>query len=127
MFIVGLLQWWYGAGWARQLAYVRDHIIGVYDYFSIDLLISSWFSPFRQISAGKVQGSLEVQWRAFVDRTISRFIGAFMRTALIVGGIIALMCFSVASIAAVVLWALLPVAPVVGLLLTLIGWMPWTA
>lgn len=125
MFIVGLLQWWYGDGWARQLIYARDRVIGAYDYFSIDLLVKSWFAPFRQISAGKVRGSLQVQWRAFVDRTISRFIGAFMRTILIIAGIVVIAAYCVAGVLALFAWALIPFAPLVGLALTLIGWSPW--
>lgn len=127
MFIVGLLQWWYGDGWVRQVAYARDRIAGIYDYFSIDLLARSWFAPFRQISAGKVQGSLEAHWRAFVDRMISRFIGAFMRTILIVAGVISVLVFSFASLIVVALWALLPFAPFAGAYLAFIGWLPWMA
>ncbi len=125
MFIVGLLEWWYGDGWAKQLVYARDRVLGIYDYFSIDLLAKSWLAPFRQISAGKIQGSLQVQWRAFVDRTISRFIGAFMRTILIMFGCVAIVLFSIASVVAVLLWAVLPFTPLVGLYLAVIGWLPW--
>ena len=124
---MGFFQWWYGDGWARQVVYARDKVAGVYDYFSIDLLVKSWFAPFRQISAGKVRGSLQVQWRAFLDRTISRFIGAFMRTLLIIIGAMCLLVFSVGGALAIALWALLPLFPVAGIVLAAIGWVPWTA
>lgn len=125
MFIIGLLQWWYGEGWARQFYNAKTRLRGLYDYFSIDLLLVSWFAPFRQIDAGAVHGSFAVQWHAFVDKSISRFIGAFMRTILIIAGVIALFCFCIASIVAVLLWAVLPLAPLIGLYLTVIGWLPW--
>lgn len=126
MFIVSLLHWWYGDGWARQIAYARNRVAGLYDYFSIDLLIKSWFAPFRQISAGKVQGSLGVHWQAFVDRTISRFVGAFMRSLLIFIGGLTLAVYVIASLLAVALWAALPIFPIIGAVLALIGWLPWT-
>lgn len=78
MFIVGLLSWWYGAGWVAEAKRVRERIASTADYFSIDLLVKTLFSPFRQISAGKVNGPLGVKWRAFVDRLISRCIGALI-------------------------------------------------
>lgn len=127
MFIVSLLQWWYGDGWARQLAYARDRVIGIYDYFSVDLLVKSWVAPFRQISAGTVQGPLQAHWHAFLDRTISRFVGAFMRTILIVAGAIAIVVYGFAGLLAVFAWGLLPLAPFIGLFLAVIGWLPWTA
>lgn len=125
MFILGLLQWWYGDGWARQVAGARNRVVGVYDYFSIDLLAKSWLAPFRQISAGKVNGSLAIQWNAFVDRTISRFVGAFMRTILIVIGLTSIILFSIYGAISVFAWGLLPFAPLIGLCLSMIGWIPW--
>lgn len=125
MLIVGFLQWWYGAGWKRQFASWSNRLAGVNDYFSIDLLIKSWFSPFRQISAGKVEGSLSVRWSAFVDKTISRFIGAFMRTALIILGLASLLITSVVSIVGLVGWLLVPAFPFLGIATAFTGLYLW--
>ena len=86
MIIVWALSWWYGAGWKACLRGLRERLVSSYDYFSIGLLAKTLFAPFRQISAGKVRGPIGLQWRAFVDRLISRFIGAFVRLILIVVG-----------------------------------------
>lgn len=125
MFLVGLLQWWYGAGWKQLLARMRSRLAGVYDYFSIDLLARTLFAPFRQISAGKVQGSLQVQWRAFVDRLVSRFIGGIVRLAMIITGIISLFIFAIMNILASIIWLIMPMAPALGVAIWLIGWVPW--
>lgn len=125
MFAVGLLQWWYGLGWKRQLATFKSRLAGVYDYFSVDLLVRSWFAPFRQISAGKVQGPLAVQWHAFVDRTISRFIGAFMRTVIILVGIITILLSVILNFVFLAFWLAAPVLPVIGLVLMLAGVQVW--
>ena len=126
MFVVALLQWWYGAGWKRQLVAFRDHIAGTYDYFSIDLLARSWFAPFRQISAGKVQGSLAVHWRAFVDRTISRFIGALMRTIIMLVGTVAIALSCIVGVAVVMVWLVVPFIPVALGVLAFMGVQAWT-
>lgn len=123
---MGLLEWWYGAGLVRQLRSYQQAIIGAYDYFSIDLLVRSWFAPFRQIAAGGVRGSLAMQWRAFVDRTVSRFIGAFMRTVLIVIGLIAIAITGVGCVLLTILWLAAPFLPVVGAVLAVVGVHVWS-
>lgn len=126
MFIVGLLTWWYGAGWKRRAVAVYEKLAGVYDYFSLDLLLRTLFSPFRQISAGKVQGPLAVQMRALVDNLISRVIGAIVRSLMIIIGIVAIVISVTMGLISIVLWAAVPLAPVIGLIFAMMGWVPWT-
>lgn len=125
MFIVGMLAWWYSAGWKRCLLNVVDNLAGLYDYFSFELLIKTLFSPFRQISAGRVRGSLEVQFRAWLDRLISRVIGAFVRLIVIIVGTLTLVVASVIGLVRIVLWPIVPWLPIVGLIVALAGWVPW--
>ena len=124
MVIVWALSWWYGAGWRARLISLRNQLASSYDYFSIGLLLGSLFSPFRQISAGKVRGPIGVQLRAFVDRQISRIIGACVRVILIITGSLWLAIQAVVGGMAIVLWALVPLLPLVGLVLMLSGWVP---
>lgn len=125
MFIAGILQWWYGPGWRQRISLLRERLAGTMDYFSIDLLLKTFFSPFRQISAGKVSGPLGVQMRAFFDRLISRVIGAMIRFVVMIIGLLAIMLHAVIGAIAVVLWGVLPLVPVAGFILFIAGWMPW--
>ena len=124
MFIVGLLSWWYGTGWRQRSQIVRGRLASTIDYFSIDLLLKTFFSPFRQISAGKVSGSLGVQWRAFVDRLISRCIGAIVRFILIIIGSVVILFWGAIGLVSLALWAVIPLLPIVGLGAMFIGWTP---
>lgn len=126
MFIVGILGWWYGTGWKQRVRMVKERLLGVIDYFSIDLLAGTLFSPFRQISAGKVNGSLNMQLHAFFDRLISRIIGATIRSFMILFGIIAIIVYGVLGGFWLIMWAFIPLFPLFGLLLFVTGWMPWT-
>jgi len=126
MFIVAILKWWYGAGWYHQILGVRQHLIGTLDYFSIDLLARTLFSPFRQISAGKVNGPLGVQMRAFFDRLISRLIGAMVRASMILIGLVAIILSACAGTVIAMLWICVPVLPIIGVVLCAAGWMPWS-
>jgi hypothetical protein len=125
MFIVGILSWWYGAGWQRRFAMLRERLATTSDYFSIDLLATTLFAPFRQISAGQVNGPLGVKFRAFLDKLISRFIGAMVRSTMIVIGVAAILLHSVIGCAILVVWALVPLLPFVGFGLYVMGWLPW--
>lgn len=128
MFIVGMLSWWYSAGWIARARLIRERIASAVDYFSISLLLRTLFSPFRQISAGKVDGSIAVKWRAFIDRTISRVIGAFVRTIIIVIGLVTIAVYCVIGLVTLVVWAVIPLFPFIGFLLFISGWVPvvWT-
>jgi hypothetical protein len=119
MFIVGLVSWWYGAGWRQRVSFAGDQLASVYDYFSVDLLLRTMFSPFRQISAGSVKGPIGVQLRAWFDQLISRTIGFFVRTLIIMVGSITLFLTACLQIIFVVLWALVPLAPIAGIVMAL--------
>lgn len=125
MFIVGLLSWWYGEGWKRQVFAVRDYLAGMYDYFSLGLLVKTLFAPFRQISAGRVRGSFDAQFRAWIDRLVSRAVGAVVRTIVLAIGIAALAVASIIGAVVIVMWPVVPVMPVLALVNGMIGWVPW--
>ena len=125
MFIVGLFSWWYGAGWKRNLLHVREKLASLYDYFSLGLLVKTLFAPFRQISAGNVDGSLEVNARALFDRLISRCVGACVRSIILVIGALVLSLRAILGLIQILAWPLVPTMPVIAVVLAMMGWVPW--
>ena len=126
MIIWGMMTWWYGAGWRQCLDQVKDRIAATLDYFSVGLLIKTLVAPYRQISASQVRGSLDVQIRAFFDRLISRFVGLMLRLIMIGVGTIIIFFNIVIGGVLLIFWAFVPLLPIVGLILFLLGWMPWS-
>jgi hypothetical protein len=124
MFLVGMLNWWYGQGWRERIRKSGSHLSGVVELFSIGQLLSTLFSPFRQISAGRVSGSATVQVRAFFDKVISRIIGAIVRTIVIIAGLLTLAVQAVYQCVVLILWLVLPLFLIVGCILAVIGWTP---
>ncbi len=124
MFLVGILSWWYGDGWRQRYDLIFSRLARISDYFSIGLLLSTLFAPYRQISAGNVSGSIGVQARAFIDRLISRFVGLFMRLFMVIFGLIALTFQVITGGIVLIFWMLIPAFPLVGLILFAIGWTP---
>ena len=115
------LSWWYGEGWLSQIGEVRERLLRVNDRYSISLLVTTLFAPFRQISAGNVRGPLGVQLRAWFDRLISRFIGAGVRSVLILVGLLAVIIECSVGLIRLAGWPLLPLLPVAGLIMSLSG------
>lgn len=127
MFLVGILSWWYGDGWMQRAGLIRERLARTLDFFSISLLFKTLFSPFRQISAGKIRGPIGVQIHAFFDRLTSRIIGAMVRTFMIVAGVTVIALHIVWGLIVLAGWALVPLLPIAGILLFSIGWAPtWT-
>lgn len=121
MSIIGILRWWYGAGLVWRAGRLADRLAAMADYFSFATLITTWFAPFRQISAGPVRGPIGIQIRAWGDRLVSRVIGAIMRTILMLVGVVAMLGLAALSLVWLVVWLVTPWLPVVGLGLALTG------
>jgi len=127
MVIWGMLAWWYTDGWYQCWLGFKERLESTFDYFSINLLLKTLFAPFRQISAGNVRGSLDVQLRAFLDRLISRCIGMVVRLVMIlVGAVTILLTFIIGGLT-LFFWALVPILPFIGLILFALGWLPWSS
>ena len=116
--------WWYGEGWSRVLRSLGRRLHLILEAFSVSELLGTLFSPFHQISAEQVRGSLSVQFRALGDRLFSRIFGAVIRSIFIIAGLVVAGVVAVMSIVEIVVWPILPLAPLIGLILTFIGWVP---
>ncbi|HPF31002.1 MAG TPA: hypothetical protein PLO25_01675 [Candidatus Saccharibacteria bacterium] len=121
MFLVGILSWWYGDGFSRRIQLIKERLISSIDFFSIDILLSSFFAPFRQISAGNVSGPIGDQIRAFFDKLLSRIVGAIVRSFVIFFGLIVIFLQLIFSLLTIIVWLILPTFPVIGLILTAVG------
>ncbi len=128
MFLVGLISWWYGRGWTDQWARTTQRFATTLDFFSIGQLLSTLFSPFRQISAGNgSDGTFGGAMRAFLDKLISRVIGSIIRFFTILFGVVVIIVQAFYSFVVLFAWWFVPLLPIVGAILFAIGWVPsWT-
>ena len=116
-----MFSWWYGAGWRQQVKKAQLRLAGLADFFSIGLLIETFGSPFRQISAGgRVKGSLEVKIRVFLDRLISRLIGMAIRAFMIIFGSITLGLYALLLGLGIIIWGIIPFSPLIGAVLSVL-------
>ena len=124
MVIMSLLSWWYVEGWREQLTRIKWAFIRMADRFSIGLLIKTLFAPFRQISADEQARGNNLA-TVITDKLVSRLIGCFMRTIMIIVGTITLILLAIVSAIRMLMWPLLPVLPIVGVILMVVVGAPW--
>ncbi|HET8690149.1 MAG TPA: hypothetical protein VFL81_01820 [Candidatus Saccharimonadales bacterium] len=127
MLLVGFISWWYGLGWRDQLSLFGQRLARVADQWSIGSLSGSLFAPFRQLDTGRIKGPLGIQLRAMLDKLISRFIGAMVRSVVIVIGLLAFVLTILVGLLWLVIWPFLPVFPIIGFMLMAHGWLPWSS
>jgi len=121
MLVGALFSWWYGVGLREQIAKIKMSFVVNNDRFSIGLLLRTLFQPFRQISADSGGRSVEERMRSGFDKLISRFIGAIVRSFVIIAGLIVTIFMAVISFIRIVLWLTMPALPIVGVIILIMG------
>ncbi len=123
MLITEIFCWWYRSGWLVFLRQLKLSLSNIVDFFSMSDLLRTLFQPFRQISASHAaaDSSLELKFRTFLDRLISRIVGFFSRLVLLLAGTIIILLGAIFSLILLILWPFLPLAPLAGIILTIFG------
>lgn len=116
MIALEFFSWWYGAGWAGTVAKSTKRLKAVGEAFSVDTLLSTLFAPWRRIITYAGAG-LDAHMRAFVDNTVSRFIGFLIRLVALLAAFVMFIVVGTAAVVEIILWPLLPI-----LMPTLIIW-----
>ena len=124
MFLVDIISWWYGNGFIRRISIAKANFRKTLDFFSIQILLKTLFKPFKQISADESSNSINMFFQVFFDKLISRIVGFFARTFLIIAGIIVIILQLILNCMIVVIWLIIPILPLAGIILALIGWIP---
>jgi hypothetical protein len=103
------ILWHYTKAWADLLRIIGNYFWFVSNFFSINLLLQTLFSPWRRLSISGGRGGEESFIGALIINTIMRFVGFFARIFTIVFGIVALAVTAALSVAAILVWLFLPV------------------
>lgn len=101
--------WHYTRGW-RDLTKVGSAFMqAIWHYFSIGLLLKTFFSPFRRIRM-TVDNKLDFEELAstFVTNLLMRFVGMLFRMLIIAAGLFASLLFLIGWILSYIVWLFLP-------------------
>jgi hypothetical protein len=90
----------------------------VIHFFSIPLLLRSWFSPYKRITEERKRSlNFEDLVGYIVINLMSRIVGAMLRSFLIIIGLVLLCVIAIVGLAVHVLWIFLPLLLVTGLVI----------
>ncbi|MBR3248673.1 hypothetical protein IKF89_01425 [Candidatus Saccharibacteria bacterium] len=123
MAIAEMFLWWYVHGWSVFVQKIKNFMASIIDFFSMSDLVRTLFQPFRQISAAtaSAESSLDLKFHMFIDRLVSRIVGFFSRLTLLLAGTIIILLGAILSLVLIVLWPVIPLAPLAGIILTITG------
>ncbi len=100
--------WFYTRAFVDVLAVWFNFMWFVTHFFSIPLLLRTLFSPWKRMTDDDKPHSVEAYMEAFVMNIMSRIFGAFVRTAIIFVGVLAL-CLGVVVLGTVLaFWLFAP-------------------
>lgn len=127
MLFVSFFSWWYGPGFTNLIDRIGRSLVKTIDQFSIPQLAATLFSPFKQIDAGNFGGqvSIDVAFRRWLDRTFSRFFGAFIRFFTILAGIFVLLFLLLTGLVRLTAWLIVPFTPLAGVIFGIMGVVLW--
>lgn len=104
------LIWHYTSGFKAGLAVARDVNYFIANFFSLPILVKTLFSPWRRLAETYGKGLNPEQWfETLIVNVLMRVVGAIIRLAMIVSGLIILVLVLLVSLLALLAWLLLPV------------------
>src|SRR3989338_4173067 len=108
------LGWHYTLALRDLIGLARNFLAFVAHFFSLTILVKTFFSPWRRLDENYQKGFNPGAWlQTFILNTLMRLFGVFCRFWLIlVGGLIWLVTFGLAILAFLV-WLILPAAIIV--------------
>ncbi|HSX43637.1 MAG TPA: hypothetical protein VLF59_06165 [Candidatus Saccharimonadales bacterium] len=109
MFMLDLMRWWYGAGWAGVLTANKKRLAKLADMFSVAILLRTLFSPWKRIVTYP-GASIDAKMRALGDNIVSRCIGFTVRSFVLLSAGFIFMCLILLEVLEIVLWPLIPLA-----------------
>jgi hypothetical protein len=112
MLFLEFFQWWYGDGWRDAAKNGIGLVNKVQLTFSIPVLLSTLFSPWRRIitSPGR---SLDDKMRALLDNLVSRAVGFFVRLFSLIAALVLALLAAVAGGIIALAWPFVPLIIIV--------------
>jgi hypothetical protein len=105
MAIAYMLGWWYGQGWSWLLKIIRKNLGVVSETFSVLILLKTWFSPWKQI---QTVSTFRNFFQAAIDNLVSRFIGAVIRTFMLLAAFVLTFVLIAGGLALLIIWPVFP-------------------
>lgn len=122
MVLLICLRWWYGAGWEWAIQRsLGQRLKWCNETFTIFGLMRTWFAPFKQIYNRAQGSSIDLKVHALIDNVVSRCVGFFARTFIILAGLLASLFVLITGVVFIALWPLAPLSLPIAIAMILFG------
>jgi hypothetical protein len=118
--LIEFFTWWFGRGYGELIYYCLSLIKKVQRSFSIPILLSTLFSPWRQIVTLPGR-SFDEKMRAVLDNLVSRTVGFCVRIISLVTALILMILAVALGVIMAVSWPLIPALVVYCLVRGILG------
>lgn len=103
------LRWHYSIAIRDMVGIIRNFVWFFYEFFSIPLLLQTFFVPFHRLAEKRTQGFHPEAWaEAFVVNTLMRGVGMGLRAFLIVLGVTCILMTVCIGIGMFMTWIMAP-------------------
>lgn len=116
--VFNLLAWWYGAGFGWVLSRIESQFAGIGKTLAVGVLIKTWTAPWKQITTS---GRNVNFMQKALDNMISRLVGFFVRTFMILFAFFWAMFVGLKGFIWISLWAFIPLMPILFIILFIRG------
>jgi hypothetical protein len=110
MAILLMLGWWYTTGWLWVARQTGRRLHELQHTFAVGVLLKTLFSPWKQIY--NPSSSFSTFFRDMIDNTVSRGIGAVVRSCILFWVFLLSILIITAGVISFVLWPVLPLLTV---------------
>lgn len=111
VFVLGHYLAWHYSRALREFSHIYRDILGfIYSFFSVDILLRSYFAPWRRMGEDYPEDKFDFAniGSTLVVNTIMRLVGIFMRTVIIIVGLTVLLFAIIIYPILLLVWLLLP-------------------
>ena len=103
------LGWHYSIALKDLAVIARNSLVFIYHFFSLPILLQTFFSPWRRLGESYKKGFYPGAWlETFILNVIMRLFGIFFRFWLVLLGLLALLVDAILIILSLILWLILP-------------------
>jgi len=116
MSLVSYAIWHYGKALKTAWSLWGNFIAFVFNFFSIRLLLKTYFSKFGRLGE-KYRGGLDLEnlLSTFVINTLMRIVGVLVRTVVILTSLVAIILVVISGLILYVIWLALPLVVLITL------------
>lgn len=106
--LTGYFYWWYGAGYKQSWQVVVAVLYEVADFFSLETLVKTWFSPWKNDVLSAQNVALSDTIKLWEQNLASRFVGFALRSIVILVAVISLAVLTIILGVGLVVWLVVP-------------------